>query len=821
LGENPENMKALFQFQLLLLCSVISSISFGQIVGNVTNHQKEPVLFANVILYNAGDSSIVSGTSTDENGAFKIITQKTGSFYLQISSIGYKTFVSKTFELPVARQKLEIAGLVLSEENTSLNEVVISAKKDLIQNTPLGKVINIQNSLMTKGSNALQVLERLPGVITDRRNNQFSLNGQGGVTVLLNGRRLQMSMEELMNLLENTVADNIEKIELITSPTAQYDADGGAGIINIILKKNEGEGTKVNVSATAGYGYREKALGSLALSQGFRKVSMHTSYSFLHDVARSGFMGGGTSDRSFLPSASIAIFSGITRRFQNTHALNFTAEYRPTANITLGGDVALSFSNTHNLANNDVTWEFTNGDYLDFEALSDGLNLRRNQVYSFFVKNKITQKSQLSADLNYIHYNNNSPTHIHSDYFDRQGNEISPENPIFTAGNRGESVSKIGAGVVKVDYAVQFTGKLSAEFGAKGSLSENANDSKIERKTGELWEVDPRSQSTVNSREKIAAIYSQWAYVPNSRSTVHAGLRYEYWQRDINGQTHPFTIAKLFPSVTYIRTLNEQSNWSINYNRRISRPAYTDLISNLFYNDPTFVFSGNPLLKPTITDVLKADFTNKGLNMGLSFQYDLHPILRYQITTNETKDIGISSPQNVDYQKSINLFVNYPLQIRNWWKLSVSSTTSLRNYKISYSLNPAQKTFLFQHVNFIQNLILPGDFEIEFSGWYNLPMFEGANSIKGFGVLNMGIAKKLPKEKGTLQLSLPDVLRSFEVHTHISGMTPIVFNINTVAHWRDESAFYQVIKLTYSRSFGKNTFSASKRSDTEERERIK
>jgi hypothetical protein len=302
---------------------------------------------------------------------------------------------------------------------------------------------------------------------------------------------------------------------------------------------------------------------------------------------------------------------------------------------------------------------------------------------------------------------------------------------------------------------------------------------------------------------------------------VHAGLRYEYWQRDIKGHTHAFTIAKLFPSVTYIRTLNEQSNWSINYNRRISRPAYTDLISNLFYNDPTFVFSGNPLLKPTITDVLKADFTNKGLNMGLSFQYDLHPILRYQITTNETKDIGISSPQNVDYQKSINLFVNYPLQIRNWWKLSVSSTTSLRNYKISYSLNPAQKTFLFQHVNFIQNLILPGDFEIEFSGWYNLPMFEGANSIKGFGVLNMGIAKKLPKEKGTLQLSLPDVLRSFEVHTHISGMTPIVFNINTVAHWRDESAFYQVIKLTYSRSFGKNTFSASKRSDTEERERIK
>jgi hypothetical protein len=283
----------------------------------------------------------------------------------------------------------------------------------------------------------------------------------------------------------------------------------------------------------------------------------------------------------------------------------------------------------------------------------------------------------------------------------------------------------------------------------------------------------------------------------------------------------PFTIAKLFPTVTYIYTPNDKSSLSINYNRRISRPAYTDLISNLFYNDPTFIFSGNPLLKPTFTDVVKAEFTTKGLNLGLSFQYELHPFLRYQITTNETKDIGISSPQNVDYQKSVNLFLSYPLQISDWWKLSVNSTTSLRKYKVSYSLHPAEKTFIFQNISVSQNLLLPKNFEIELSGWYNLPFFEGTNSVKGFGVVNLGIAKKLPKDKGTFQLALPDVFRSFGVHTHIGGMTPIVFNINTMAHWQDESAFYRVIKLTYTRSFGKNTFNNFKRTDTEERERIK
>ncbi|MDO1449735.1 TonB-dependent receptor [Rhodocytophaga aerolata] len=805
---------------LLILLSVAYS-SFGQITGKVANRQQEPVPFANVVLYHTQDSSIVSGTATDEKGMFSIPEVSAGRFYLKVSSIGYTSLQSASFEITALNQHLEIFQLILSEENTALNEVVIAAKKEMLQHTSLGKVINVQSSLITKGSNALQVLERLPGVITDRRNNQLSLNGQSGVTVMLNGRRLQLSMEELMGLLENTVADNIEKIELITSPTAGYDADGGAGIINIVLKKSEGEGTTVNVSATAGYGYREKALGSLSLSQGFDKATLFASYSFLHEVGRSGYMGGGTSNRGFLPSPSRAIFSGISRKFVRAHTITLAAEYRLTSKTTLGGDIMYARNNTHNLADNAVTWEFTNGDYLGFSALSDGFQKRNNLVSSLYVKNKLSEQSQLNFDLSYIRYTSDSPALISSNYFDRQGNPMIPQNPIFTAGNRGESLSNILAGVLAIDYSLELNNKVSAGFGVKGSLAENRNDSKIERKLEESWEIDPRSQSAVYSQEKIAAIYAQWKYVLHPKSTIQAGLRYEYWQREVNLYDKPFTMAKLFPTVTYTFTPSDKATLSINYNRRISRPAYTDLISNLFYNDPTFVFSGNPLLKPTLTDVLKADYTTRGLTLGLSLQHEVHPILRYQITTNQTKDIGISSPQNLDYQKSINLFVSYPLSVTKWWKIWASSTTSLRNYKVSYSLKPAEKTFVFQNLNLSQNIVLPKNFEVELSGWYNFPFFEGTNHIKGFGVLNAGIAKKLPRNRGTFQLSLPDVLRSFGVHTHISGMTPIVFNISTVAHWRDESAFYQVVKLTYSRSFGKSTAHTLKRSDNEEKDRIK
>ena len=185
--------------------------AFGQITGVVKTAKNESIPFANVVLYDSKDSTIITGTSTDETGKFSIKTTKLGVFFLKISSIGYKSYSSKPFKISDLSSNLIVENIELLDEDNDLNEVTVSAKKQLIETTPTGKIINIQSSLMTKGSNALQVLERLPGIITDRRNNQFSLNGQSGVTIFFNGRKVQMSMEELMNLLESTVADNIEK----------------------------------------------------------------------------------------------------------------------------------------------------------------------------------------------------------------------------------------------------------------------------------------------------------------------------------------------------------------------------------------------------------------------------------------------------------------------------------------------------------------------------------------------------------------------------------------------------------------------------------
>ena len=805
----------------LLLLTFFSNFAFAQISGKLNDSKGEPIPFANVVLHTAKDSAIVAGTTTDEQGGFQINLAKTGHYFLKISSIGYKNHSSNMFVINDLSNKADFPTIILTEENNALEEVRVSAKKELIQTTPLGKIINIQSSLMTKGSNALQILERLPGVITDRRNNQFSLNGQSGVTVLFNGRKVQMPVEELMSLLENTVADNIEKIELITSPTAQYDADGGAGIINIVFKNNEVLGTKINFSATAGYGFREKAATTLGLSQGYKRLTINASYSFNHDVRKSGYRGEGTAGSSFILGETFNTFYGLPRSNLNNHNLNVALQYQPTTKTTIGGDFIMSFSKSHNLVNNGGTYQLKNDDYFEIAMLSDGLTTKQNSIASAYFNQKISAKTQLNLDLTYIHYANSSPATINAAYFDKEKQPITPNYSILTAGNRGESASKIQVGVFKADVTTQISPKINAEFGVKTSIAANSNDSKVERKVNDSWEIDPRSQSQIRSQERIAAAYSQFKFLLNPKANLHVGVRYEYWQRDFNLYENPFKISQFFPSVLYTQTLSEKTTFSLNYSRRISRPAYTDLISNLFYTDPTFVFSGNPLLKPTLTDVLKVDLTTHSFYVGLSAQYDVHPILRYQITANTTKDVGISSPQNLDYQKSINLFLGYPFQLTSGWKLSINSTTSLRNYRVSYSQFPTEKTFLFQNFNFSQNIQLLKSFEIELSGWYNLPFFEGPNKIQGFGVVNLGIAKKLKNDKGTFQLSLPDLLQSFSVHTHNGGMTPIAFDINTVSNWRDETAFYRVIKLTYSRTFGKNTRNLKYETKDEERDRVR
>lgn len=790
---------------------------WAQLTGHVRNAASEPVPFATVALIALADSGIVIGTSADAAGGFVFRDPPVGTFGLRITSVGYQPLVWAPVTL-IAHQPMNLPDLVLEESAESLDAVVVTGQVEQAEQTATGMVIHVQQSLLTKGSTALQVLERLPGVITDRRNGQFSLNGQSGVTVLINGRKVQLSMAEVMTLLENTVADNVEQVELITAPDAQYDADGGAGMINIVMKKPEEAATKVNLSATGGYGFREKATTSLGVSQAFRRISLYSAYSFLYDVGRSGYHGHGTNDNPNIGGENYNVFYGFTEGHQHTHNLNLAADIKLSPRVLLGSDFSLTLMNSKNEVQMGSSWDLVDGPYVDMRALSAGHNTGYNLMASGYGQFGLTDYASLNLDVSYVGHRSDNPSTIRSRYYDEAGNETTPENELFTEGNRGQNHSRIDAEVIKLDYEITRE-VLSLGFGVKGSYAANINDSRVERMEDSGWEVDPRSQHQINSHEVIGAAYSQTGIQWSEKHRLQVGLRYEYWQREIDGQNgNTFRVAQFFPSLSQTFTLKDHNRMTISYLRRISRPAYTDLVSNVFYADPTFILSGNPYLKPAISDVIKMDFLIRGVSIGVSAQREIHPILRYQITTDAAQDIGISSPQNLDYLRSINCYWTFPAQLLPWWRLSVSSTTALRNYRISYSMEPVEDTFVYQSFNFSQTIRLPWAMEMELSGWYNFPFDEGTNSVDGFGVVNFGLAKTLDNDWGTIQLAMPDLLRTFSVRSHLGAVAPLPFQIHNVSQWQAESALYQVVKLTYSRTFGGKVQHTSR--STEERERM-
>jgi hypothetical protein len=208
-----------------LLCVLLQN-AFSQVSGNLTTSGGQPLPFGNVLLLRNMDSSLVKAAVTDEKGFFRMEVAGQGKYFLHFSSMGYRDWASPVFELTAAQKSKDFGVRVMQEKTKQLNEVVIRAQKPLIQQQTGGMVVNVESSVLTKGSSALEVLERSPGVIIDPQNNGITLNGKTGAAVMINGKLMQMSMDQVVTLLNGMSADDIEKIELLTSPPVKYDADG-------------------------------------------------------------------------------------------------------------------------------------------------------------------------------------------------------------------------------------------------------------------------------------------------------------------------------------------------------------------------------------------------------------------------------------------------------------------------------------------------------------------------------------------------------------------------------------------------------------------
>ncbi|MEM9868497.1 MAG: TonB-dependent receptor [Bacteroidota bacterium] len=790
---------------LSILCLLVGTKYLSaQLTGRVLDGNGLPIPYANATIHNASDNTLHSGTLTDESGSFLLELSEEGAYILQISLLSFQSWNSEVFIVSSKPFEKDFPSIVLKEENTQLEGVAVTGQRKLIQRTQEGSVINVQESILTQGSSALQVLERAPGVILDRRNNSFSLNGRSGTLVMINGKAQRIPIADLMALLNGMSADNIQKIELLTNPSSKYDADGNAGIINIVLKKNEALGLRGSIGLSGGYGEGPKQTSNFSLNYGGNHSSLFGTYTFSYDDSSSGWRGVGVTDLPVLGGNTNIVFTSNSQQINRNHNVNFGYEHRFSEHLLLGANILYNHSRPLVFTRNRGLYDFVIDPFLDARIHLNGDGNRKNGTASmYFEKNgKNTEnESTFSITMDYVNYNNKAPNFVNSTYFDQNGNPFQPDSEIYNQGNRGFNETDIKLGVLKIDYSKKLNETFSMEAGIKGSYSQTDNDARIEIQQGDDFVNDERFISRIGTTEKIAAVYSLADYQWSKNLKIQLGLRYENWTQDFSDAALNRNFGKLFPSFFLNHSLSDTTALRFAYTKRITRPNYSDLASFLSYNGPTSVFSGNPQLLPAITDNLTLTYSNKSLSVTLAAANEDNPFARFQITKNPQSTVAVIAPVNLEYQRSLEIQTNIPVRISHWWNMNLNATAGIREFKLLHTAEKVTHNYPHFNVNGSQTWLLPKDFSFELSGWYTSRHFNGSARVDGFGILNFGLKKSFGNN-ANLQLSITDIFENFDIRSQVGTLTREAFGDEFEVNYSSESGRSRIYNVSFTYSFG-------------------
>lgn len=820
--------------KILLFCLLVfftSPAVWGQVkvAGKIAASDGKPIPAVNVLLLNPSDTSLIKGCITNESGEYEMDKIIPGRYFLKYTAVGFRAYNSPVFELTNPAGSKNFGTQVMDAEATSLQEVIVRADVPLYQQQIEGMVINVEKSVFTKGSSALQVLERSPGVYVDHHHGIIALNGKNGVLVMINGKVIRMPLVQVVTMLNSMSADNIEKIELLTTPPAKYDAEGDAGMINIVLKKNRKYGTNGSFSLSAGYGWREKASGSINLDHNTGKVSLYGSYSFSHDRGHQDWFATGVEDLPLLGGHSEFIFWSDIHPVQNNHnaIAGFSARLNPTT--TIGSNINFNHSGG-------AIKTYNNGDYiLQYDSL---LHFKadihekigwKNVLASVFIEKKLKQGAQINFDIDYLYYNNNSPASVLSSTRNESGDEIGVDDSLFSPRQRGLSDVSINVGVFKMDYIRQLSKKVKLEAGIKGTHMQSSGYSGIESFIHGKWTSLYGKSGDIEMKESIGAAYASVNAQINTSTSLVIGARYEHSYTRMDGVEKGENIisrklGSLFPSLFFTKKLSDNADLQMSYTKRISRPSYTDLASFITYLDPIAVFTGNPLLKPTITNNLKVGYNYKGYSFSVLLGRDDHPIARYQTIASASKNLMNISPQNLAYQNNLVFDIKLPWKVGDWWDMNYGFVGGWKQFKLEHTKYKTEKTYFGYSAYSNQTFKLPKNYTVEISAWYNSLNYNGSIRSKGFPVLNAGAKKELKNNRGSFQLSVSDIFRSTTFNNYLGHLTEEAFLLKSYLNFNPETRKSPIIKLTYSRSFGNSTIKSQRKQDSgsnDERERIK
>ncbi|MFA9388322.1 MAG: TonB-dependent receptor domain-containing protein [Prolixibacteraceae bacterium] len=751
-------LKYLSLYLFLSLCFINNGLAqqnATQIEGKILGPDNAPAMYSTVMLLNQ-DSVLVGGTLSKEDGSFLIDKIVPDNYFIQVRSLGYKTYISNQLIL-TQNEKLVLENINLQTATTELQEAIAIGKKAMIEIHADKMVMNVASSVNASGNNGMELISKAPGVLVDMDKN-IIVQGKSGVQVYINGRPSRLSGTDLSNFLESMRSENIESIEIITNPSSKYDAEGTAGIINIVLKKNTSLGFNGNATGSFSQGIFSKSNLGTSLSYSGKKVNLFTNVNvaddtWIFDFKETAYQSGYLLDK-------------ISNAANNRKGLNFSGgmDYTISEKQSISIDGRILLNNRNNVLTSTTgiydTTNIENGEILRAEALdqmpTQNYILNANYRYAF------NETSNLSADLSFGKYFSNKNTEQPNRYYNAVADTI-----LRILDKEYDAKTEIDLMSFKIDYEKKFE-KITLSTGGKYSYITTGNQLDFYNIENEQALYDITKSNTFTYLEKVAALYAILDIKPTDQLVISAGLRME--NTSSLGQliseipTEDDNIARnytnLFPNIGL--SFDDQKNnvISVSYGRRITRPNYQDL--NPFENRSSELsaWKGNPFLKPNYISNYQVSYSFKRklvISNNYSVTHDFFATI-FEIT--EEKG-NILVKRNMQKATNNGLTISYPFHFFKWWDLSSFFNYNYETYKGDLEGTIIDLKASVYNLRLQNNLRLPGDINMEITYDWNSPwIWRGSVKIESTYGINVGVKKDFFDHKLLVQLTASDIFRT-------------------------------------------------------------
>lgn len=770
----------------LFLLTVVNLFAQRTITGIVIDSDEQPLESANVVLFDIQSNKIITGTTTNEKGAFEIILEN-NKFKISISYIGFQIW-EKEVEL---NQDINFGDIIL-KNNNSLDEITITTRKKIITHEEDKTIFNVQSSPLKEGYDVIDLLKVTPHVWMDA-DNTISIHGEN-VTLMVNERKVDISF------FSGIKSEDVSRIEVQTYQSANYDASSTGGVVNFIMKKKD-KGTKARL--TTFYSIKSKGYNTnsdLSIDYGTEKWNIYGLYSFgKYDVFSTEI-----NNIDFLTLNNKIKTKSEREIITDNHNYKIGYFNQLSKNQEIGFEVYGIQSGNDNTRLGVANY-FNNSSLIDSGNV-DVIGENRNSTLAVVLnyKWKVSDNDALKTYVDYFHQNSNDYKHTGTTYQDGSYNDNQ---------NNYESNTKTEIVAFQLDYNKVFKNKTNIDFGVKYSGTNRFSDLLVKDLMGVVYVEDTDQTTDINYKERISASYISVDKEMGEKNYLKIGIRMEY--TDVNKVDFikdtfiKKSYTNFFPSLFYSRDLTKDQYLSLSYSRSIQRPSFSQLNENVEKVNDFQYYIGNPDLNPEFLDKYELYYEVGEHDISIFHKRTQDKIteiytIKDKIAYFETVNLGTQKRYGVEYGFKNNL--------KKWWYFS----TSIYLYNDSYMDEQGHSSFLktTYGVSLFNKLELNKNTSIEISGFYRSP--SASVFYKSYEAYSMDLAlnKTFIDKKLNLRIDLYDIFNT------LSYRTLREFETFKAYYRREPNSRAIRIKLSYNISNNKKVSEKKNKSQNDVKNRL-